>query len=171
MADLDTYRRMLRVNKHRLDEELETQAEIMDRISDRISALSARASEAENDLKLTEARLFRDFKSDDEKLTDKAADSAVKRHQERISAFRRSISASQELAQWYGLHEAWKARGFSINKLCDLYAAQYFTKDSHSVSPRSDRRRGEAEALRDRRPYEGENRTESSSTRRRILEG
>lgn len=172
MAELETFRRLLRVNKHRLDDELETQAEVMDRISDQISALAARSSEADNDLKLTEARLFRGFKNDDEKLTDKAAESAVKRDSERIKAFRAAVSASQELAQWNGLHEAWKARGYSINKLCDLYVAQYFTKDSHRVSDRSDRRKGEAEALRDRRPYEGERtRTESSSTRRRIREG
>lgn len=148
--DLDTYRQLLRVNKHRLDDELEVQAEVMDRISDRIAKLTALVSEAENHLKVTEARLFREFKDTDDKITDKAADSAVKRHRERDQAFNRATEATQELAQWIGLHQAWKARGFSIGSLCNLYVAQYFTKDSHSISARSDRRRGEEEALRER---------------------
>lgn len=148
--DLNTYRRLLRVNKHRLDDELEVQAEVMDRISDRIAKLTAVVSEAENHLKVTEARLFREFKDTDDKATDKAAESAVKRHRERVQAFTQVTEATQELAQWTGLHQAWKARGFSIGSLCNLYVAQYFTKDSHSISTRSDRRRGEDEALRDR---------------------
>lgn len=161
MADLDTYRRLLRVNKHRLDDELELQAEVMGQISDEIATQGARLSEAENELKITEARLFREFKDQDEKLTDKAADSAVKRNRERTRAFERVTSLAETLALWSGLHEAWRSRGYSINKLCDLYVAQYFTKDSHSISNRSDRRRGEEAALAARRP----------STRRRITEG
>jgi len=166
--DLDTYRRMLRPNKNRLDDELETQADVMDRISDRIAKLVAQNDEAENDLKLVEARLFRSFKDEDEKTTDKAAESAVKRHQDRARAFEKATQMGYELRRWQGLYEAWKTRGFAINKLCDLYAAQYFTKDSHSISNRSDRRRGEEAALSERRPYEG---GFNPTTRRRITGG
>lgn len=168
MSDLDTFRRLLRINKHRLDDELELQAEVMDRISDQISRLAASVDVAENDLKLTEARIFRQTKDLDEKITDKATENIVKRHSDRIKAFDRVVSARQDLAQWQGLHEAWKSRGYSINKLCDLYVAQYFTKNSHSISERSDRRRGEESALQDRKPYERRFDYTSSSTRKRI---
>jgi hypothetical protein len=169
MDDLETYRRMLRPNKHRLDDELELQADIMSRISDRIAQLVAKVSEAENNLKVTEARLYREFKDSDDRATDKAAESAVKRHQERTRAFERVTGATQELAQWNGLHEAWRVRGYSVNKLCDLYVAQYFTKNSHSISNRSDRRRSEEEALQDRKPYHGGS-EKSTSVRRLIRE-
>lgn len=169
MDDLDTFRRLLRVNKNRLDDELELQADVMDRLSERIAKLVVRSEEAENDLKLTEARLFRDLKDGDEKMTDKAAESAVRRHQERARAFKAVLDASHELRLWQGLYEAWKARGYSINKLCDLYAAQYFTKDAH-ISDRS-RRRGESAALEERRPYHGGYSPPAASTRRRIQEG
>lgn len=169
MDDLDSFRRLLRINKNRLDDELELQADVMDRLSERIAKLIAEADGLENELKLTEARLFRQFKDDDEKLTDKAAESAVKRHQERARALERYSAASYDLRLWQGLYEAWKAKGYAINKLCDLYAAQYFTKDSHSISSRSDRRRGEEAALRDRKPYEGG--LHSPAARRRINEG
>jgi hypothetical protein len=171
VSDIETYRRLLRPNKHRLDDELEIQAEVMDRISDSIANVARLAAEAADNLKLVEARLFRELKDADEKLTDKAADSAVRRHPERVRAFERMTSANQQLNEWQGLHEAWKARGYSINKLCDLYVAQYFTKNSYSISDRSDRRRGEEAALRDRPPYRGGNHSEGSTPRRRINEG
>jgi len=168
MAELDTFRAMLRVNKHQLDEELEIQAEVMGRISDRMAAVGARAAEAEQELKVVEARLYRQFKDDDEKMTDKAADSAVRRHQERARAFERVNLLGKELAQWQGLYAAWKARGFSISSLCDLYLGQYYTKDSHSS--KVDQRRSEVSALQERRPYT-RSITSGESTRRRISEG
>ncbi len=172
MAELDTYRALLPINKHRLDDELEVQADVMERISDRVSSLNARVESTENDLKICEARLFRSFKETDEKGTDKAADSSVKRNPERAKMFKCVLDARQELDQWRGLYEAWRARGFSISKLCDLYVAQYFTTNSHSISSKSDRRRGEEDALRERRPYEGgHTRNSDSVTRRRIREG
>ena len=169
MDDLQTFRALLRVNKHRLDEELEIQAEVMDRISDRMAQISARAAEAEQELKAAEARIYRQIKDGDEKMTEKAADNAVRRHQDRIRAHERMVLVNQELAQWQGLYAAWKARGFSISSLCDLYLGQYYTKDSHSS--RTDQRRSEEVALRERRPYAGANRQYSESTRRRISEG
>lgn len=169
MDDLQTFRGMLRVNKNRLDDELEVQAEVMDRISDRVAKLAALVSEAENNLKTTEARLYREFKEDDTKATDKATESAVKRHRDREAAFGLLVERTSTLAQWTGLHAAWKARGFSISSLCDLYTAQYFTKNSHSISNRSDRRR-EDEALQDRRPYRGGEYHNGTSTRKLIRE-
>lgn len=169
MDDLETFRSMLRVNKHRLDEELEIQAEVMGRISDRMAQIGARATEVEQELKVVEAKLYRQLKDDDEKMTEKAADSAVRRHQERTRASERMILANKELAQWQGLYAAWKARGFSISSLCDLYLGQYYTKDSHS--PRTEQRRSEETALRERRPYVGASRLNGESTRRRISEG
>lgn len=169
MDDLQTFRAMLRVDKHRLDEELEVQAEVMGRISDRLAQVAAKATETEQELKAIEARIYRQLKDDDGKLTDKAADNAIRRSQERVKAYDRLILVNHELAQWQGLYAAWKARGFSISSLCDLYLGQYYTKDSHSG--RTDQRRSEEVALRERRPYAGANRQNSESTRRRISEG
>jgi len=172
MNDLQTFRGMLRINKHRLDDELEVQAEVMGRISDQIAHLAAKAAEALDAVKVAEARIYRQLKDDDEKLTDKAADSAVRRHQERTRAFEKLTMVNQELAQWQGLYEAWKARGFDVRKLCDLYFAQYYTKDSHTPSNQNRHARNEESALRERRPYEGgRSQDYGSSTRRRISEG
>lgn len=172
MDDLQTFRGLLRINKHRLDDELEVQAEVMGRISDKIASLAAKAAETSDALKTAEARIYRQLKDDDDKLTDKAADSAVRRHQDRARAFERVTLAHQELAQWQGLYDAWKARGFDVRKLCDLYSAQYYTKDSYTPRNRDHNPRNEQSALRERRAYEGE-RTQNygSSTRRRIGEG
>ncbi len=166
--DLETFRRLLRINKHRLDDELEVQADVMDRISTKIASLDMAHDSSKAQLDATEARLFKDYKEVGEKITDKSALAEVIRDRDYLGALRNLGDAKLELREWQGLYEAWRARGYSINKLCDLYAAQYFTKDSHSVSSRSDRRRGEEHALQQRKPYEGG--IDSPSTRRRIRE-
>ena len=60
----------------------------------------------------------------------------------RAAAWQELQSRRDELEQWRGLHEAWKARGFSIKELVALYVAQYFTVDSrgprHDAPPRVD---------------------------------
>lgn len=169
MSDIATFRNMLRPNKNRLDDELEVQADVMDRISTRIASLDLVYDQAKAELDMVEARLFKGFKEDGDKVTDKSAAASVIRDRDYIAAQRKLGDARLNLAEWRGLYEAWKARGFAINKLCDLYAAQYFTKDSHSISTRSDRRRGEEAARDERRPYEGGiSRGEEPRVRRRI---
>ena len=110
MADIKTYRNMLRINKHRLDDELEEQAQVMDDLSSRVAILNSRVIEAKDVLSRTEARIFRELKDEDDKTTDKAADSAVKRDPERVKAFQAHQAARAEHEEWSGLYEAWKSR-------------------------------------------------------------
>jgi len=154
-SDIRSYRNMLRVNKHRLDDELEVQSQVMDDISSRLTILNSRTLEANDALKLVEARLFRELKDDSEKLTDKAADALVKQDPERKRAWQAAQAARAEHEDWSGLYDAWKARGFALRELCGLYVAQYFTIDSFT-SGRDDRsahRGGEAQARAERPAY------------------
>lgn len=153
VADIRQYRNMLRISKHRLDDELEVQSQVLDDISSQLTILNSRMLEANDQLKLVEARLFRELKDDNDKMTDKAADAVVKQDPERKRAWQASQAARAEHEDWSGLYDAWKARGFALRELCGLYVAQYFTIDSFTGG-RTDRsqRRGTEEQARAARP-------------------
>lgn len=132
MADIETYRKMLPVMKHRLDDELEIQAQIMDDISRRVVVLNSRMLEAKDVLARTEARLIEDARESalDSKITKGEIESRVSRHPERISTWEKYQGARAEHEDWAGLLEAWRHKGYSIKTLADLYAADYFAVQS-----------------------------------------
>lgn len=133
MDDLRTFRDMLRVDKHRLDDELELQADIMDRIAERMTALGSELRQAEEDMKIADAAAFLEAKNSG--LSIEVAGRVARLGETRASAWHAYTKAKEEHDRWSNLLESWKGRGFSINKLCDLYAAQYFTVDSRRSTP------------------------------------
>lgn len=139
LEELNTYRNMLRLNKHRLDDELEIQSEIQERISARVSILNSRLLEAADELRRLEAQLFADAKENGD--SDKVAEQSVRRHAERQRAWIKWQAARSEHEQWQGLYEAWKARGYSMKELVALYGAQYFVVSPGHVGGRADRPR------------------------------
>lgn len=140
MATLDQYRNMLRPNKHRLDDELEMHSEMHEQIGREVTKLAARVRDAEATLKKTEARIADDYREDGEKLSVEAVKAKVLRHRDRQEAWDRLQRAIVDHAEWEGLLDAWKTRGFNIRDLCSLYVASYFTIDtSYSSQKRADR--------------------------------
>jgi hypothetical protein len=137
MPTYDQYRTMLPVLKHRLDDELEIQAQIMEQISSETVRFNVRMLECKLALDKVEARLTAELKDDDPKMTVAVIDGKVKRDPEREAAWKAYINALGEHGRWVGLQEAWRAKGFSIKGLGDLYAAQYFQLSSHQVRDRS----------------------------------
>lgn len=121
---IEQYRTMLRINRHRLDEELELQAELMDRISSQVAVLNSQQLEAKEELSRIEARLFLELKGD--KVSNEAANAEVRKHRERITAWQRYQVARQTCEDWQGLLSAWTARGYHIKVIADLFIAQYF---------------------------------------------
>lgn len=134
--DLETFRSMLAVRKNHLDDELEIQAEVMDRINRQVVAANSRMLSAKDELARLEARLGDEIKDDEPKLSLPAIDGKVKRHRERLDLWKRFQDAREHLEEWQGLHEAWKQKGYSIKTASDLYSAGYFTINSTSSSPR-----------------------------------
>lgn len=117
-------RARLRVNKHALEDELETQAEVLDRIGREVSRADSRAQAAADRVKRMEASAFSDLKAGGS--SDRVSELAARRDPDRMKAFDESVQARQELDDWRSLHEAWKARGFSIKELVALYQSKYF---------------------------------------------
>ncbi len=134
--DLETFRGMLAVRKNHLDDELEIQAEVMDRINQQVVAANSRMLNVKDELARLEARIGDDVKEDEPKASLAAIDGKVKRNRERLDLWARLQDARATLEEWQGLHDCWKQKGFSIKTLADLYGASYFTISSTSSSPR-----------------------------------
>lgn len=130
LADIQTYRKMLYVHRHRLDDELEIQADIMERISSQTVIQNSRQLDAKDQLSRIEARLVEDAKEDDPKLSNPMAEARVRRDPERIKAWQAYQAARAEHEAWQGLLDAWKQRGYAIKTLADLYAANYYSPSS-----------------------------------------
>lgn len=141
METLATFRNMLRIDRHRLDEELEIQSEIMDRLSQRVISLNTKQLEAKEELSRTEARLTLDVDDGSTKMTAAQVAATVKRHSDRRRAFQLYSEARHEYEEWEALRDAWKGRGFALKTLADLYTSNYFSPSDHKVQDRSDRNR------------------------------
>lgn len=163
-AKLQHYRGMLAINKHRLDDALECQAEVQEQISDTVAEMSARMLELKEELGKTEARLIEDFRQE-ERSTKDAVDAKVRRHPERVRAWERYQQALGDLARWDGLLDAWKGRGKDLQALGRLFGDQYFSLTQTSVSRHE--RRAERPTREGRPDY---SQAEPSRARRTALE-
>lgn len=132
MTTLDNYRNLLRIDKHRLDDELEIQAEMQERISSEVARLNTRAQEAKDELARTEARLLEDAKDRDPKLTVSQLEASVKRHPDRTKAWAKYQAVRETYEEWVGMLDAWKTKGFKLADLGNLFASDYFAVNSLS---------------------------------------
>lgn len=158
--NIDEYRRKLRVSKHAIDDALEEQADILDRIGQEVTRSAAALAAAEDRLKTTEARLTlgaKDGRGDDEKLTVPQIAAKVRTDAGRRSDWQEVQRCVQEHADWQKLYRSWEERSYSLKGLGGLHASGYFTASSHTM-PRAagpdDRGRGAIRQASDERREE-----------------
>lgn len=130
--DYDTFQRLLPIQKHELDEELALQAEFLHHISQHLVKAKSRAAQAKDRLEQTEARLYASYKASEGKITVQELHGLVTQNRERIQDFQTHQAALDNLGDWEGMYEAWKARGFALRSLVDLRLSNYYTPDSIS---------------------------------------
>lgn len=129
-ASYRDYRAMLLVHKHRLDDELEVQADVFERICSEAARAGSRARQAKEELAYTEARLTVSAKESDAKLTVDAVKATVVTHPERRARWQALQQATEEHEEWEGLKASWREKGYSIKTLAELYVAAYFQPNS-----------------------------------------
>lgn len=130
MSDYRNYRNMLLVQKHRLDDELEVQADVYERISSATSKAGAALAQAKDDLATVEGKLTLRAKDGADKLTVDAVRAVVLADPERQRAFRALQLAITQHEEWAGLREAWRQKGYALKTLADLYSSNYFQPNS-----------------------------------------
>lgn len=135
--DIRTYRQLLPIDKHRLDDALEIQADTQERISERLAVMSARVEAAADELKREEGRAFMSAKEGG--ASDKLAEVKAREDAQRNAYWIRWSTTRKEFEEWRGLLESWKARGFSLKELVALYAAKYFAINQDHAVGRSSR--------------------------------
>lgn len=128
--ELTNVRQMLRINRHRLDEELEVNSDIQERIGREVARRNSLMLEAKRALEDTEARVIADLKEADAKMSNPIAEKEAKRHRDYKTAWASYQVARQEHEEWEAAHKAWITRSFDLKALGELYGFQYFTIDS-----------------------------------------
>lgn len=132
--DLNSFEGMLRINKHRLDEELELQAEIQWRISEEMNSAGAKVAELKDRLGQVEAEAAKALLEQFPGLGDAKIKDQVRASPMRIRASAAYNSAKTIHERWISMHSAWVSRGFSLKSLCDLHHSDYFAVSSHTVA-------------------------------------
>lgn len=162
--EIEDFEKMLVIKKHQLDEELAIQADVQWRISEKLAAANANRDDLKEALARVESDLTMLILREEPKLAVTKIEIELKTEPKRMRAFQLYMLAKQSADRWSGLYEAWKARGFAIKSLCDLYASNYFVSDGHSPRQSSDSLHARYDAERARRATI---RTETK-TRRRV---
>lgn len=127
---LDDYRRLLPINKHNLDQELEVQGEMLYHISEGRTIANSQMLEAKNSLARIEAGISSEARSRASKITVGELDGIVQMNRDRQASWEAYQEARAIFEQWDGLYESWKQRGFALKTLADLYIGNYFVIDS-----------------------------------------
>lgn len=148
MSSLHEYTAALRVDKHRLDDELEVQAESQYHISQEVARKNSDVQAAKDALAAVEARLTLDLKSHEPKLTAEQLKALVQRHRDRAAAWQAWAAAREEYEMWLGLLEAWRQKGYALSKLAELHGQQYYAPSSTSDDRRLALRRSSEMARR-----------------------
>ena len=128
--DLDYFRGRLRIDRHRLDDELELQADHMDRIGSRVAQATRAEAFARRSFEREEASLIKDMCAADHKMPMARASVEVKLKREWDAQWSIYQEKKEELMLWESLQKSWYQRGFDLKALGDLYAHQYFVVDT-----------------------------------------
>lgn len=129
----------IRVNRHRLDEELELQGEWAYWIGQEVARRDSQVETYTDELKRTEARLYADAREKLDKPTEKEVEAWVRRHPDRVTSFERLQVAKVEAGKWAAAAEGWKQRSYSLKSLATLYSSDYWAQRSTTVTgPRDD---------------------------------
>lgn len=128
--ELTNIRKMLKINRHRLDEELEVNSDIQERIGREVARRNSLMLEAKRMLTETEARVIADLKEADPKLSNPIAEKEAQRHRDYRAAWTSYQVARQEHEEWEAAYKAWITRSYDLKALGELYGFQYFTIDS-----------------------------------------
>ncbi len=149
---LQYVRGLLPTRKHRLDDELEIHADLLERISAEVARRNTASLSAKDEFGRVEARVYVDLHKeaarDGVKLTVDQANSGVKLSRERNAAMKDWQEARELHEVWQGLYEAWRTKGFNIARMTELHGAQYFAINSGTAAREPERQERTRDNLR-----------------------
>lgn len=130
MRTLRDFQALLPIRKHRLDEELELQGEVLYRIGERKAAANSVMQRAKDDLASVEAEVYTRARDSVTKITVQELQGIVQRDPKRRAAWLDYVEAREVFERWESLYESWRSRGFALKALGELYISSYYTTES-----------------------------------------
>ena len=127
---IDTIKDRLQIDRHRLDDELELQPQVTYFISDKVAEANSAVLAAKESLEKLEAEIRLDLRGSTTKRTNDEINAEIQIDADRINKNVRYLECKREHEKLLGLAESWRARGFALKTLADLYMANYFASDS-----------------------------------------
>lgn len=142
----------LQIDKNDLDEELIRQPVILSDVgAARVKAENIR-DRAKDALEREEAEAYLKGKEDAEKgSTDHSIRQRAKIRKKVVAAQAEYREAKREAAEWDVLWTSFMQRSFMLNKLAELYTAQFYSKDSTYERPSYDRKKDRTKHRRKKR--------------------
>lgn len=128
--NLKDFEPMLPINKMRLDDELEIQAQISYKIAEETGLANSRQMSAKEDLNRYEAELrikLITAVGDEKPMSDTKALIVVATDTERTRLWHNYQVARAAYESWMGLYTAWGQRGYALKTLADLHLGEYYT--------------------------------------------
>lgn len=123
---LEQYRRRLRINKHQLDDELESHAQTLEEIGELTAAAERAMTDAKRVFERTCAMHVNIVKVNDPKATEVVIKASITLDRECRRDEAMYLDAKQAHAEWDSLARAWYQRGFDLKALGELFVGQYF---------------------------------------------
>lgn len=129
-----TVNAMLRVVKHRLDDELEMQGEMAAHIGREVARQEQRVKAAQETLDDVEARLRLEFKERLTGYTVPEIGAKVQMDPDRKAAVVALHNTQREYKEWVALYDAWKQRSHALTNLAKLHGTDYYAQQSPSIT-------------------------------------
>lgn len=124
---------MLRIVKHRLDDELEIQGEIAAAIGREVTRQESRVQAAEDALAEIKATLLLRFRNSEDKFTVGEVDAKIVLDQEFKAAQLTLRNVQRDHREWLAVRESWRQRSYALTNLANLYGTDYFSQQSASI--------------------------------------
>lgn len=138
------FRALLKIDKHSLDKEIQTQPEIFYDVSEKLALAISRRDAAYEDKKQIENDLSDVMRAKltqaGGRVTNAAVETAVKTNKKFTAAVQRYLKLAKRAARWEALKEAFRQRSFMLGQLTALYEANYFTSNSAVSNKFSDQK-------------------------------
>lgn len=117
-VELATYRRMLLIDKYKMDEMVAQQPGIMADVAENLVYAESRRDMAKENLKTVDAKTrLALVDSVEKKETDKVLDARVQVSPEHAAAFKALLIAEKEVGEWQALRDAWKDRSYMLREM------------------------------------------------------
>lgn len=134
---IEHYRRLLPTNKYTLDDELEQHATILEEIARTVVHHAAAVIKAKENMERVDASVARNIRDKLEKITVDEVARSVLRSREHQTAHSEWLAATMLHGEWSALEKAWRAKGFDISHLTELFTNNYFAQTRTSTSQKT----------------------------------